>query len=128
MNVYEFLKESKSSMRLGLPIELLDIIDERGVYSGSYEVLMEQLEKVGLEHVRNARFVMEDMDNGKNRIVLLYVKDIKEYDDFDLRQFAVKMKRLEAYQTSLEDRIGSAFERSTESGQRVAGKEDIEKE
>lgn len=114
MNVYEFLKENKSSMRLGLPIELQDLIVERTVYAGSYEAMMECLEMVGLEHVRNARFVVEDTENGRNRIVLLYMKDLDKYDDFDLRQFAYKMRRLEAREASLEDRLLDASERSAE--------------
>lgn len=122
MTVLEFLKENKSSMRLGLPIELQDLIDERTVYDGSYEGMVEFLDKPGLEHVRSARFIMEDMDNGQNKIVLLYIKDIKEYDDFDLRQFAAKMKRMERYEATLEGRIDDATQRSEasrgESGQR----------
>lgn len=116
MNVLEFLKENKSSMRLGLPIELQDLIDERTVYDGSYEGMVEFLDKPGLEHVRNARFVMEDMDNGQNKIVLLYIKDVKEYDDFDLRQFAAKMKRMERYEATLDDRLVDASERSEQTG------------
>lgn len=114
MNVLEFLKENKSSMRLGLPIELKDLIDERTVYDGNYESMVEFLGRLGLEHVRNARFVMEDMDNGENKIVLLYMKDIKEYDDFDLKQFAYKMKRLEAREATLEEKLMNASERSVE--------------
>lgn len=114
MNVLEFLKENKLSMSLGLPIELRDLIDERTVYDGNYESMVEFLGRPGLEHVRNARFVIEDMDNGENKIVLLYMKDIKEYDDFDLRQFAYKMKRLEAREATLEEKLMNASERSVE--------------
>lgn len=128
MKVFEFLEENKTSMRGGLPIELLDLIDERSVYAGSYEAMMECLEMVGLEHVRNARFVMEDPYNSQNKIVLLYMKDLDKYDDFDLRQFAAKMKRLEAREETLEEKLASASERSLEAGQRVAGKEDFVKE
>ena len=105
MKIFEYLKENKSSMRSGLPIELRDIIDERSVYDGSYEGMIEFLERPGLEHVRNARFIIEDVFNEENKIVLLYVKDIKEYDDFDLRQFAYKMKRLEAYEASFDNTV-----------------------
>lgn len=112
MKVFEFLEANKASMRFGLPIELQDLIDGRSVYAGSFEVLMNELEKIGLEHVRNARFVMEDTDNGQNRIVLLYMKDLKEYDDFDLRQFAYKMKRLEAREATFEEKLLGASERS----------------
>lgn len=113
MNVIEYLKENKSNLRSGLPIELLDLIDERSVYDGSYEGMIEFLERPGLEHVRNARFVMENVFNEENKIVLLYVKDIDKYDDFDLKQFAAKMKRLELREASLEDKLGNAFERSS---------------
>lgn len=111
MNVYEFLKENKSSMRNGLPIELLDLIDERSVYAGSYEAMMECLEMVGLEHVRNARFVVEARSNGQNKIVLLYMKDLDRYDDFDLRQFGYKMKRLEAREATFEEKLLVASEK-----------------
>lgn len=126
MNVYEFLKENKSSMRLGLPIELQDLIDERTVYAGSYEAMMECLEMVGLEHVRNARFVVEDTENGLNRIVLLYMKDLDKYENFDLRQFAYKMKRLESIeqkQTGLDDMLQDAVQRAGNAAARGAGKE-----
>lgn len=114
MNVMEFLIENKSSMRSGLPIELRDLIDEGSVYDGSYEGMVEFLGRPGLEHVRNARFVMEDVDNGENKIVLLYMKDIKEYDDDDLKRFAAKMIRMEREEVSLEDRLAEASERSEE--------------
>lgn len=109
MNVIDFLKENKSSMSLGLPIELQDLIDERTVYDGSYEGMIEFLECPGLEHVRNARFVVEDTENGRNCIVLFYVKGIEEYDDFDLRQFAYKMKRLEMHEKSFDDKLSEAM-------------------
>ena len=112
MKVIEFLEENRSSLRVGLPIRLLDIIDERSVYCGSYEVLMEQLELVGLEHVRNARFLMEDMEKEQDCIVLLYMKDLEHYDDFDLTQFAAKMKRLELREPSLDEKLVRASEQS----------------
>ena len=126
MKVIDFLKDNNSSLRIGLPIELLDIIDERGIYSGSYEVLMEQLEKVGLEHVRNARFVMEDTENGNNRIVLLYMKDLDKYDDFDLKQFAYRMKRLEAREESLDEKLLGASERSSVGNVGCVGKSNVD--
>lgn len=128
MNVLEFLKENKSNLRVGLPIELLDLIDERSVYDGSYEGMIEFLERPGLEHVRNARFVMEDVFNEQNKIVLLYIKDLREYDDFDLKQFAAKVKRLEMREVSLEDKLDSASVRSEESGYVISGKDEFVKE
>lgn len=128
MNIYEYLKENKSSLRSGLPIQLQDLIDERSVYAGSYELLMAELEKVGLEHVRNARFVLDDIYNDENRIILLYVKDIKEYDDFDLKQFAAKIKRMEVRETSLEDKLNNASERSTVTWHAAPSKDEIIKE
>lgn len=126
MNVYEFLKENKSSMRLGLPIELQDLIDERTVYAGSYEAMMECLEMVGLQHVRDARFVVEDTENGRNRIVLLYIKDLEKYDDFDLRQFAYKIRRLEAREESLEEKLLGASVRSVADNVGCAGKSNVD--
>ncbi len=116
MKVIEFLEENRSSLRVGLPIELLDLVDERTVYAGSYEGMMECLDMIGLEHVRNARFVMEDTENGRNRIVLLYMKELEKYDDFDLKQFAFKMKRLELREPSLEEKLAGASERSVGCG------------
>lgn len=126
MKVHEYLEENRSSLRVGLPIELLDLIDERSVYAGSYEAMMESLEMIGLEHVRNARFVVEDTENGQNRIVLLYIKDLKEYDDFDLRQFAYKVRRLEAREESLEEMLLSASERSEVGTVGCAGKSNVD--
>lgn len=126
MKVFEFLEANKASMRLGLPIELQDLIDGRSVYAGSFEVLMSELKKVGLEHVRNARFVMEDTENEANRIVLLYMKDLDKYDDFDLKQFAYKMKRLEAREESLDEKLLSASERSQVGNVGCAGKNNVD--
>lgn len=128
MKIIEYLEANKSAMRLGIPIELRDLIDEGSVYDGSYEGMVEFLERPGLEHVRNAKFVMEDIDNGENCIVLLYIKDINKYDDFDLRQFAAKVKRLERQEASLDNKLADAVERSEKTDTGVAGKEDIIKE
>ena len=125
MNIIEYLMENKSSMRSGLPIELLDIIDERSVYAGSYEAMMECLEMVGLEHVRNARFVVDGSEYGSGRIVLLYMKDLDKYDDFDLRQFAFKMKRLELREPSLEEKLAGASERSENMENKCIYKEEL---
>lgn len=128
MNIIEYLNENKSSMRSGLPIELQDIIDGHGVYAGSFEVLMTELEKIGLEHVKNARFLMEDFEDEQDRIVLLYMKELENYDDFDLTQFAAKMKRLEACEVSLEEKLAAAAERSAGAGNNVPSRNEIVKE
>lgn len=117
MKIIEYLKENHSAMRSGLPIELKDLIDERSVYAGSYESMLECLESVGLEHVRNATFVMEDIYNDKNCINLYYVKEIKEYDEFDLRQFAANVLfRIEKQESNLEHKVADAIERSSSNG------------
>ena len=112
MKVIEFLEENRSNLRVGLPIELLDLVDERTVYAGSYEGLMEALDMIGLEHVRNARFVMEGSEYGSGRIVLLYMKDLDKYDDFDLKQFAIKMQWLEGREATSDEKLARASERS----------------
>lgn len=127
MRVIEFLEENRSSLRVGLPIELLDLVDERTVYAGNYEGLMEALDMIGLEHVRNARFVMDGSEYGSGRIVLLYMKDLDKYDDFDLRQFAIKMKRLEMRELSLEEKLSGASARSACSACVEVGCEETEK-
>ncbi len=114
MNIIDYLKENHSAMRSGLPIELRDLIDERSVSAGSYESMVEFLGQVGLEHVKNATFVLDDLYNDENRIILYYVKEIKEYDEFDLRQFAAKVMRLEKQEASLEDKLADASVRSEE--------------
>ena len=119
MKVIEYLKENQSAMRLGVPIELKDLIDEGTVYDGSYEGMLEFLERSGLEHIANATFVLEDIYNDQNHIMIYYVKDIKEYDEFDLRQFAAKVKRLEKHEASLEEKIENATQRSSYSPQTV---------
>ena len=125
MNIIDYLMENKSSMRSGLPIELLDIIDERSVYDGSYEGMIEFLERPGLAHVRNARFVMDDIDNGQNKIVLLYMKALEYYDDFDLMQFAAKLKRLEMHEASLEEKLANASKRSENKENKCIYKEEL---
>ncbi len=104
MKIIDYLKENRTQLNNGLPINLIDVVDEREVYAGNFKDLVEWLDKtVGLEHVKNARFIFDDIDNGEDRIVLWYMKDIKEYDDFDLSQFAGRLKRLQLYEASLEN-------------------------
>ena len=115
MKIIEYLKENQSAMRLGVPIELKDLIDDGFVYAGTYEGMVELLENIGMEHVRNATFVLEDIYNDQNRIILYYVKEIEKYDEFDLRQFAAKVKRLEKHEASLEEKVEEAIKRCSNS-------------
>ena len=128
MKIIEYLKENHSAMRSGLPIELRDLIDERSVYAGSYESLVELLASIGLEHVRNATFVMDDMYNDENRIILYYVKEIEKYDEFDLRQFANRVIGLQKQKDSLEKKISDAIEAIGTPTKLGSGKDDIIKE
>ena len=128
MKIIEYLKENHSAMRSGLPIELQDLIDERSVYAATYEGMLDSLERVGLEHVKNATFVMEDIYNDQNKIILYYIKEIKEYDEFDLRQFAARVKGMEKQLSSLEHKVAAAVERSERIDPTVVGKDDIIKE
>lgn len=127
MKIIEYLKENQSAMRLGVPIELKDLIDEGTVYDGSYEGMVEFLERSGLEHIANATFVLEDIYNDQNHIMIYYVKDIKEYDEFDLRQFAAKVKRLEKHEASLEEKVAEATQRSNNSPKIASDKDDYMK-
>ena len=127
MKIIEYLKENHSAMRSGLPIELRDLIDERSVYAGSYESLVEFLASIGLEHVRNATFVFEDIYNEQNRILLYYVKEIEKYDEFDLRQFAAKVIRLEKHEASLDEKVADATERCNKNGKSEPDKDDYTK-
>lgn len=128
MKIIDYLKENHSAMRSGLPIELRDLIDERTVYAGSYEGLVENLQRVGLEHVRNATFVMDDIYNDENRIILYYVKEIEKYDEFDLRQFANRVIGLQKQKDSLEKKISDAIEAIGTPNKAGSGKNDIIKE
>ena len=128
MKIIEYLKENRSAMRSGLPIELRDLIDERIVYAGNYGKLVDFLEQPGLEHVRNATFVLDDIYNGLDCIVLYYVKEINKYDAFDLRQFAHRVIELEKQAATIEVRIANAVDRSEKTGTAVVGKDDIIKE
>ena len=90
MIVMEYLKSNVANFNSNLPIELKDIIDGRGIYcNGYYNALIQELSKDGLEHVRNARFIDVQMKDDCYKI--FYMKDIKDYDDFDLEQLLEKL-------------------------------------
>lgn len=40
--------------------------------------------------------------------MLCYVKKIEKYDEFDLRQLAAKVKRLEKHEASLDEKLQDA--------------------
>ena len=128
MKIIDYLKENHSAMRSGLPIELRDLIDERSVYAGNYEDMLYCLDMVGLTHVKNATFVMDDMYNDENRIILYYVKEIEKYDEFDLRQFANRVIGLQKQKDSLEKKISDAIEAIGTPTKLGSGKDDIIKE
>lgn len=91
MTVMEFLKGNVSSLDLHKPIELKDVVDNVGVYCGTgYNDLMEMLLTDGLNHVCNARFIMQAEEN---RNIIYYIKDIKNYSNFELIQVAEKLQR-----------------------------------
>ena len=51
---------------------------------------------------------------------MLYIKDVRKYDDFVLKQFAAKMKRLEAREVSFEDKLNNASVRSEKTGYAIS--------
>lgn len=90
MTVMEYLKSNVANFNSNHPIELKDVIDNRGIYcNGYYDVLIKELSKDGLEHVRNARFI--DMQMKDDCYKIFYMKDTKEYDDFELEQLLEKL-------------------------------------
>lgn len=91
VTVMEYLKNEIQYLNLSNPIELKDIIDNRGIYcNGYYDVLIKELSKKGLEHVKNARFIDMQIEDGCYKIY--YIKNIKEYSDFELICLAEKLK------------------------------------
>lgn len=70
---------------------------------------------VGCDFVVWSSLVLEDIYNDQNRIILYYVKEIEKYDEFDLRQFAAKVKRLEKHEASLEEKVTEAVKRCSNS-------------
>lgn len=96
MIVMEYLVNNISSFNPDYSIELKDIIDDRGIYcNGYYDVIIKELSKDGLEHVRNARFVDVQMKDDCYKI--FYMKDTKEYDDFDLIRLVEKLYSKEVF-------------------------------
>lgn len=91
MTVIEFLKNNASSLDLNKPIELKDVIDKAEVYCGTgYNDLIEILLADGLNHVRKARFITQAEEN---RNIIYYIKDIKNYSNFELIQATEKLQR-----------------------------------
>ena len=103
------------------------MIDERSVYAGNYEGLLEILDREGMEHVKDAHFIAEDMYNNQNRLQLYYVKNIKEYDDFDLRQFANRVIELQKQKDNLEKKILYAIQVIGTHDKSKLGKDDFVK-
>lgn len=91
MTVIEFLKNNASSLDLNKPIKLKDVIDNAEVYCGTgYNDLIEILLADGLNHVCKARFITQAEEN---RNIIYYIKDIKNYSNFELIQATEKLQR-----------------------------------
>lgn len=92
MTVKEYLMEYKAINNTGESIELRDILNDGVVYcGGGYEQMIEELSKVGLKHIANARFVCRYPNDEDNCIILGYIKDIEFYSSTVLEQVANKM-------------------------------------
>lgn len=89
MNVLEYLNTMKFSFDLDGKFQLHDIIDKREIYCKGYDALIKELSMNGLEHVKNARFISHETENDCN--IILYVKDIEQYSNFELIQVAEKL-------------------------------------
>ena len=85
MTVLEYLKEVTSDGKF----QLYDIIDKRGIYCNGHDTLIKELSKDGLEHVKNARFISHEVENDCN--IILYIKDIENYSNFELIQITEKL-------------------------------------
>ena len=85
MTISEYLKEVAPDGKF----QLYDIVDKRGIYCNGYDTLIEELSKDGLEHVKNARFISHEVEDGCN--IILYIKDIENYSNFELIQIAEKL-------------------------------------
>ena len=91
VTVMEYLKNEIQYLNSNNSFELKDIVDNRGVYcNGYYDVLIKELSKDGLEHVKNARFI--DMQTENDCYKIYYMKNIEEYSDFELICLAEKLK------------------------------------
>lgn len=89
MTILEYLNTMKLSLDLNGKFQLYDIVDKRGVYCKGYNVLMKELSLNGLEHIKNARFISHKVEEDYN--IILYIKDINEYSNFELIQLAEKL-------------------------------------
>ena len=90
MTVMEYLRNNTSYFNPDYSIELKDVIDDRGVYcNGYYDVLIKELSKDGLNHVKNARFIDAKIEN--DCYTIFYIKNIQEYSEFDLEQLLDKL-------------------------------------
>lgn len=91
MTVMEFLKGNVSSLDLNKPIQLKDVVDNAEVYCGTgYNDLVKMLLADGLNHVSNARFIMQAEENQN---IIYYIKDIENYSNFELIQVAEKLQK-----------------------------------
>ena len=89
MTVWRYLNIMKSSLDLDGKYQLHDIIDKRSVYCKGYNRLLQELNLNGLEHVQNARFISHEVEDDCN--IILYIKDIENYSNFELVQAAEKL-------------------------------------
>lgn len=89
MTVLEYLNTIKPSLDLNGKFQLHDIIDKRGIYCKGYNALMKELSLDGLEHIQNARFISHEVEEDCN--IILYIKDIEQYSNFELIQVAGKL-------------------------------------
>lgn len=85
MLIIEYLKENTISLGLCDGIKLEDVVDGRGIYCKDYDALMEEISLKGLERVKNARFISQRMN------IIYYIKDVSEYEDFELEQLLEKL-------------------------------------
>lgn len=90
MNVLEYLNTMKQSLDLNEKFQLQDIIDKRGVYCKGYDTLIKEISQDGFKHIQNARFISHEVEEDCN--IILYIKDIAEYSNFELIQVAEKLK------------------------------------
>ena len=89
MTIWKYLNTMKSSLDLNGKYQLYDIIDKRGVYCKGYDKLLQELSLSGLDHVQNAIFISHEVEEDCN--IILYIKDIEQYSNFELIQVAKKL-------------------------------------
>ena len=91
MTILDFLNGNVSSVDLNKPIQLKDVIDNAEVYCGTgYDDLIKMLLTDGLNHVCNARFIMQAEEN---RNIIYYIKNIENYSNFELMQITEKLQK-----------------------------------